>query len=142
MPGHRLGVATSGFGGTQESAAAGHFATRPDSLPPPTGHPQSQQWVELGGNTFAGLLPIDPVAPILSSIAGDTPRRRADLLVFKVTIEDNAVRIGIVPVEVKHHGQPQLPSPLPGDTDPELRRAREQLKDAATLVRALAALNG
>lgn len=125
-------------GGTQESAAAGHFyATR--ALLPPAGHMQPQGWVTLGNDTFAGLLPIDPVAPILSGIAGESPRRRADLLVFKVRIESQAVRIGIVPVEIKHHGQPQAPSPLPPDNDPELKRAREQLRDAATLVRALAA---
>lgn len=125
-------------GGTQESAAAGHFyATR--VLLPPAGHAQSQGWVALGSDTFAGLLPIDPVAPILFGIAGTSPRRRADLLVFKVKIEGDAVRIGIVPVEVKHHGQPQAPTLLPADNDPELRRAREQLQDAATLVRALAA---
>jgi hypothetical protein len=124
-------------GGTQESAAAGHFyATR--VLLPPAGHPQPQRWVALGNDTFAGLLPIDPVAPILFGIAGESPRRRADLLVFKVKIEGDAVRIGIVPIEVKHHGQPQLPAPLPADNDPELRRAREQLRDAATLVRAMA----
>lgn len=125
-------------GGTQESAAAGHFyATR--TLLPPAGHIQPQGWVTLGNDTFAGLLPIDPVAPILFGIAGESPRRRADLLVFKAKIESDAVRIGIVPVEVKHHGQPQAPTPLPADNDPELRRAREQLRDAATLVRALAA---
>ena len=124
-------------GGTQESAAAGHFyATR--TLLPPAGHIQPQGWVTLSNDTFAGLLPIDPVAPILFGIAGESPRRRADLLVFKVKIEGDAVRIGIVPVEVKHHGQPQAPAPLPSDNDPELRRAREQLRDAATLVRALA----
>ncbi|WP_456780007.1 hypothetical protein [Bradyrhizobium sp. USDA 3315] len=124
-------------GGTQESAAAGHFyATR--ALLPPAGHPQPQQWVTLGANTFAGLLPIDPVAPILASIAGEQPKRRADLLVFKVTVEDGAVRIGIVPIEVKHHGRPAQPEPIPPDSDPELRRAREQLKDAAALVRAMA----
>jgi hypothetical protein len=124
-------------GGTQESAAAGHFyATK--TLLPPAGHIQPQGWVTLGNDTFAGLLPIDPVAPILFGIAGESPRRRADLLVFKVKIEGDAVRIGIVPVEVKHHGQPQAPAPLPADNDPELRRAREQVRDATTLVRALA----
>ena len=123
-------------GGTQESAAAGHFyATR--VLLPPTGHAQPQRWVTLGNNTFAGLLPIDPVAAILSGIAGESPRRRADLLVFKVAIEGNAVRVNVVPIEVKHHGQPQSPSPLPAENDPELRRAREQLKDASKLVKAL-----
>lgn len=125
-------------GGTQESAAAGHFyAIR--TLLPPAGHMRPQGWVTLGNDTFAGLLPIDPVAPILFGIAGKTPRRRADLLVFKVRIEGDAVRIGIAPVEVKHHGQPQSPTPLPADNDAELRRAREQLRDAAALVRALAA---
>ncbi|WP_203070547.1 ATP-binding protein [Falsiroseomonas ponticola] len=124
-------------GGTQESATAGHFyATR--ILLPPAGHAQPQGWVTLNSNTFAGLLPIDPVAPILLGIAGESPRRRADLLVFKVSLEADAVRIGIVPVEVKHHGQPQAPTPLPADNDPELRRAREQLRDAAGLVGALA----
>ncbi len=57
-------------GGTQESAAAGHFyATQ--VLLPPAGHPQPQRWVALGNDTFAGLLPIDPVAPILFGIAGE-----------------------------------------------------------------------
>jgi hypothetical protein len=125
-------------GGTQESAAAGYFyATR--VLLPPAEHPQPQRWVSLGDDTFAGILPIDPVEPVLLGIAGGPSRRRADLLVFKVKIESAAVRIGIVPIEVKHHGQPQSPTPLPADNDPELRRAREQLRDAATLVRALAA---
>jgi DNA helicase HerA-like ATPase len=125
-------------GGTQESAAAGHFyATR--GLLPPAGHPQPQRWVTLASNTFAGLLPIDPVAPILSAIAGVSPRRRADLLVFKASVEGDAVRVGIVPVEIKHHGQPQMPSRLPADNDPELKRAREQLKDATELIQALAA---
>lgn len=125
-------------GGTQESAAAGHFyATR--LLFPLAGHSHPQRWAVLENNTFVGLLPIDPVAPILSAIAGESLRRRADLLVFKVTIEGSGVRVGIVPIEVKHHGQPQQPSPLPADNDPELRRAREQLIDAAKLVQALAA---
>jgi hypothetical protein len=125
-------------GGTQESAAAGHFyATR--VLLPPAGHAQPQGWVALGNETFAGVLPIDPIAPILFGIAGESPRRRADLLAFSVKIEDDGVRVGIVPIEVKHHGQPQSPTPLPADNDPELRRAREQLRDAAALVRALAA---
>lgn len=124
-------------GGTQESAAAGHFyATR--ALLPPAGHPQPQRWVSLGQNTFAGLLPIDPVAPLLASIAGEQHKRRADLLAFKVSIEAGAVRIGIVPIEVKHHGRPGQPEPIPPESDPELRRAREQLKDAAALVRSLA----
>lgn len=124
-------------GGTQESAAAGHFyATR--ALLPPAGHPQPQRWVTLGENTFAGLLPIDPVEPLLASIAGEQYKRRADLLVFKVSIEAGAVRIGIVPIEVKHHGRPGQPEPIPPESDPELRRAREQLKDAAALVKSLA----
>jgi len=123
-------------GGTQESAAAGYFyATR--VLLPPTGHAQPQRWVTLGDNTFAGLLPIDPVAGILSAVAGEFPQRRADLLVFKVAIEDDAVRVNVVPIEVKHHGQPQSPSPLPAENDPELGRAREQLRDTSRLVQAL-----
>ena len=125
-------------GGTQESAAAGHFyATR--LLLPPEGHAQPQSWVTLANNTFAGLLPIDPVSEILCAIAGESPSRRADLLVFKVMIEGDAVRLNILPIEVKHHGQPQSPSPLPADNDPELRRAREQLKEASKLVRAMSA---
>ena len=125
-------------GGTQESAAAGHFyATR--VLLPPGGHAHPQRWVTLGNNTFAGLLPIDPVVAVLSAIAGESPRRRADLLVFRVTIEGDAARVNIAPIEVKHHGQPQSPSPLPTDNDPELRRAREQLKEASKLVQALSA---
>ena len=125
-------------GGTQESAAAGHFyATR--LLFPPAGHSHPQRWAVLENDTFVGLLPIDPVAPILSAIAGEPLRRRADLLVFKVTIEGSGVRVGIVPIEVKHHGQPQQPSLLPADNDRELRRAREQLVDAAKLVQGLGA---
>lgn len=125
-------------GGTQESAAAGHFyATR--LLFPPPGHSQPQHWVAVSSSTFVGLLPIDPVVPILSAIAGKPLRRRADLLAFKVAIEGDAVRIGIIPIEVKHHGQPQQPSQLPAENDPELKRAREQLKDAAKLVQALSA---
>ena len=125
-------------GGTQESAAAGHFyATR--LLLPPEGHAQPQSWFTPANNTFAGLLPIDPVSEILCAIAGESPNRRADLLVFKVMIEGDAVRVKILPIEVKHHGQPQSPSPLPADTDRELKRAREQLKEASKLVRALSA---
>jgi hypothetical protein len=124
-------------GGSQESAAAGHFyATR--LILPPAAHPQPQEWVSLGSNVLAGILPIDPVAPILYGIADEVPRRRADLLVFKVTIEGDAVRVGIILVEIKHHGQPQMPSPLPGENDPELKCAREQLKDATALIRAVA----
>ena len=123
-------------GGTQESAAAGHFyATR--VLLPPKGHAQPQNWITLDNNTFAGILPIDPVAPILFAVAGESPRRRADLLVFKVKIEGNAVRVNMVPIEVKHHGQPQSPSALPSESDRELKRARDQLKEASRLVKAL-----
>ena len=125
-------------GGTQESAAAGYFyATR--ILLPPGGHAHPQRWVTVANNTYAGLLPIDPVIGILSAIARESPRRRADLLVFKVTIEGHAARVNVAPIEVKHHGQPQSPSPLPTDNHPELRRAREQLKEASKLVQALSA---
>lgn len=128
-------------GGTQESAAAGHFYATRLLLPSP-GHRQPQEWANLGQHLFAGLLPIDPVMPLLCSIAGETPRRRADLILLKVELEKDGVRVGMVPVEVKHHGQPQLPRPLPADNDAELRRAREQLRDASSLARMLASALG
>ena len=128
-------------GGTQESAAAGYFyATR--LLLPPEGHARPQSWVTLTDKTFAGLLPIDPVSEILCAIAGESPNRRADLLVFRLMIEDDGVRVSILPVEVKHHGQPQSPSPLPADNDRELRRAREQLKEASKLIETLSTVLG
>ena len=125
-------------GGTQESATAGYFyATR--VLLPPGGHAHPQRWIGAANNTYAGLLPIDPVIGILSAVAGESPRRRADLLVFKVTIEGHGARVNVAPIEVKHHGQPRSPTPLPTGRDPELRRAREQLKEASNLVQALSA---
>ena len=38
---------------------------------------------------------------------------------------------------MKHHGQPHSPSPLPADNDQELKRARDQLKEASKLVGAI-----
>ena len=123
-------------GGTQESAAAGHFyATRGLASPhgarstTTLGHPGKQHFCRTSSNRSSGSNLVwhcrrVPSAPGRSScLQGGDRRQRGSC--------------HVVPIEVKHHGQPQSPSPLPAENDPELRRAREQLKDASKLVKAL-----
>jgi len=113
-------------GGTQESAALGFFYALRLLLPPPE-HPLQAEWNQQDndGQIFS-VLPLDPIKPILEEMASDRMRRCADLLAVKIT-KDSIPRVCFVPIEVKHHGREGEPEQWPGENDPELKRAREQL---------------
>jgi|GEM_PF-2148539 len=120
-------------GSTQESAAAGFFYAiqllRPSAVTTPFA-PENRPLIY-------GVLPLDPVEPMLQGLAGRPLGRRADMLTLAVSRgEDRVLRLCIVPVEVKHHGLPISPGPLqPPTNDKELKRARDQLKQTAELLR-------
>lgn len=120
--------------GTQESAAAGFFyATQLLSTNKGDGPfhslPQGQRPL------VYGVLPLDPVEPILQGLAGRRLERRADMLALALSRgTDGALRLCIVPVEVKHHGMPSQPEAIPDPTKSELKRAREQLTDTVALL--------
>jgi DNA helicase HerA-like ATPase len=124
-------------GGAQESAAAGFFyALR--LLLPPIGHALPAKWMSPDNKAvISGLIPLDPIEPILEELAGEGLRRRADLLAVRITQEE-VTRICLVPIEVKHHGQETDPEPLPNNSNSELKRAREQLFETVDLIEKIA----
>lgn len=68
-------------GGSHESAAAGFFyALR--LIMPPLGHALPSDWPLKDG--WLGILPIDPIEPILSAAAGQPLAKRCDLLAVRV----------------------------------------------------------
>jgi hypothetical protein len=118
----------SAHGGTQESAAAGHFyavqllapegGTNPFSRLPPTQQP-----------TAYGIIPLDPVEAILQGLIGRRLKERADLLAVATSWDrDGRLRICIVPAEIKHYGMPAQPKDLPSPSDQELKHPRKQLE--------------
>jgi hypothetical protein len=128
-------AALNAQGGTQESAAAGFFyATQllstnkgngPFHALPPEGRP-----------LVYGILPLDPVEPILQGLAGRALERRADMLALAISRgADGTLRLCLAPAEVKHHGMPSTPEEIPVPSNAELRRAREQLTQTVTLLR-------
>jgi hypothetical protein len=133
---HGVGLAAlTAEGGTQESAAAGFFyAVR--LLMPIAGPGFSSRLAPSGAQPIVGVLPLDPAEPILRGLAGRRLERRADLLAIAMRLESSGVlRLCFVPIEVKHHGMPSHPEPMPTATDAELKRARQQLAQTAALVR-------
>ena len=127
-------AALNAQGGTQESAAAGFFyATQLLSTNKGDGPFHS---LPVGQRPLVyGVLPLDPVEPILQGLAGRRLERRADMLALALSRgNDGALRLCLVPVEVKHHGMPSQPEAIPDPTKSELKRAREQLTDTVALL--------
>ncbi|MBW3599061.1 MAG: hypothetical protein KY475_17550 [Planctomycetes bacterium] len=127
-------AALNAQGGTQESAAAGFFyATQLLSSDKSSGpfdglHQDHRPLVY-------GVLPLDPVEPILQGLAGRRLERRADMLAIAISRSPSGtLRLCLVPVEVKHHGMPSDPEQIPLPSNRELRRAREQLSDTVELL--------
>lgn len=120
-------------GGTQESAAAGYFyAIR--SLLPPNSHSLSANWVlNAGQDAVCSILPIDPIQNIIEDLAGDSFKRRADFFLVIIEKDERKTNVCLIPVEVKYHGSESNPEQLPGDSNEELKRAREQLAQTMEL---------
>lgn len=130
-------AALSAEAGTQESAAAGFFYALQLFLPPANSSLAAGPSLP---DTMLGLIPVDPVESILQGMAGRKLDRRADLLAIGISLSDTgSVRLCFVPVEVKHHGMPSQPEPIPSPTDSELDRARKQLSQTADLLKEIAA---
>lgn len=122
-------------GGTQESAASGFFYALRLLLPTPN-RGLAAGWISSGSsNAIHGVVPVDPIEPILEGLVGENLKHRADLLVVRITREaSGGTHVCFVPVEVKHHGSQAKPEPFPDDRDSELKRARQQLEDTADLI--------
>ena len=138
--GHRgIGLAAlSAQGGTQESAAAGFFYAAQLLSPPnatsPLGAPNL-------GDRYLGIIPIDAVEPILKGLAAPDGKmgKRADILGVAVSEpRQGTLRLCFVPIEIKHHGMPREPAPIPAQNDTEYKRAREQLTATSKLLRIIA----
>lgn len=127
------------IGGSQESAAAGFFYAMRLLLPPKESPLQPSWTGEGSARAVHCLLPVDPVYSVLAELAGNSSSgQRADLLAIRIAEEsDDFTRVCIVPVEIKHHGNPQNPEALLPDTDPELKRAREQLGQMSVMIEAI-----
>jgi hypothetical protein len=133
---HGVGLAAlTAEGGTQESAAAGFFyAVR--LLLPIAGGQFSARLSTGEGVSVLGVLPVDPLEPMLQGIAGKKLERRSDLFAISMGMSAaGELKLCFVPIEVKHHGMPAHPEPIPRATDRELKRAREQLAQTASLVK-------
>jgi hypothetical protein len=127
-------AALNAHGGTQESAAAGFFYALQLFLPP-SNQPAPQ--ISSTGEVL-GLLPVDPLESILEALAGREFARRADLLAITLRWSPSeGLQLCFVPVEVKHHGMPAEPEPIPNADDSELTRARQQLVQTAQVIGAI-----
>ncbi len=123
-------AALNAHGGTQESAAAGFYYAMRVFLPVSSSQPPFTLT-----NDLVGLMPIDPVEPILEALAGKKLERRADLLAIAFRmLPEGGLRLCFVPIEVKHHGMPSQPESIPDSNDLELKRARQQLVQTAQLI--------
>lgn len=132
--GHRgIGLAAlNAHAGTQESAAAGYFYAMQLFLPPGA---TNSALAGVSDDTILGVIPIDPIEPILEGLVGRKLKQRADLLAIAISrTSDGRVKLCFVPVEVKHHGMPSNPEPIPLASNPELKRARQQLAETAILI--------
>lgn len=128
----------SAEGGTQESAAAGYFYAI-QLLLPASGHASFVSLPPEQRPAFYGVLPVDPIEPILQGLAGKKLDRRADLAAIAASWQnDGTLFLCVLPVEIKHHGMPAQPEELPSPTHSELKRAREQLRDTAKLFQGIA----
>lgn len=132
--GHRgIGLAAlNAHAGTQESAAAGFFYAMQLFLPPAgTG----SAFTGSADNAILGVIPIDPIEAILQGLVGRKLKYRADFLAVVISrTNDGRLKLCFVPVEVKHHGMPSNPEPIPLATDRELQHARQQLAETAILI--------
>lgn len=138
--GHRgIGLAAlSAQGGTQESAAAGFFYAVQLLLPPNATSPLCAPNL---GNRYLGVIPIDAIEPILEGLAAPDGKmgKRADILGVAVSEpRQGTLRLCFVPIEIKHHGMPGEPAPIPAQNDTEYKRAREQLVATSKLLRIIA----
>jgi hypothetical protein len=124
---------------TQESAAAGFFyATQllsSNKTPGPfDGLPPNIRPL------VYGVLPLDPIEPILQGLAGRPLKRRADMLALAVSQDANGTfQLCLVPAEIKHHGSPLLPGVVPPANHKDLLHAREQLSDTVALIQEIVA---
>jgi hypothetical protein len=136
--GHRgIGLAAlNADAGTQESAAAGFFYAMQFFLPPKNLAGSAPSPGKHGA--ILGVIPVDPIESILEGLAGRKLDRRADLLAVAISLlEEGAVQLCFVPAEVKHHGMPSNPEPIPEPKHTELKRAREQLVQTAELLKVI-----
>ncbi len=138
-------AALSAQGATQESAAAGFFyalqllsSNKVEN--PFCALPAAQRPL------IYGVLPFDPVEPILQGLAGRRLDLRADILALAVSRGDDGVlRLCLVPGEVKHYGMPSKPAKLPNPANPKQyetegwQHARDQLTQAVGLLREIIA---
>lgn len=125
-----IGLATlSAQGGTQASAAAGFYYAMKMLAASATEGEQSP-------GRFRGLLPLDPVYELVSAAAGGPAAgRRADFVLVDVEVPDGQSPIvKMMPVEVKHRGRPDRPSPFPDRDSGSLEDARDQLLQTADLL--------
>jgi hypothetical protein len=130
-------AALNARGNTHESAAAGFFYAIQLLSSNKFGTPFDA--LASGQKPIVyGILPLDPVEPVLRGMADRDLERRADLLVLALSRDDDGeLRLWLVPAEIKHHGLPSNPEPMPIATNKELERAREQLTDTVKLLRGI-----
>lgn len=128
--------------GTNETAALGFFSAL-RLLAPPSDVSNEPVWqsniscAQNGSLSFA-ILPIDPLTSFIEALAGDSFLQRADLLFISICHSQDATSFCIFPVEVKYHGSPSNPSTFPVGSDPELGRARNQLRETKRIIEMIA----
>lgn len=131
-------AALSAHAGTGESAAAGFFYALQLLMPVSGQNP-------LTGRATATLpvlavVPIDPLVGLLEALAFRPLTKRGDILAVGISTEsEGSIKLCFVPVEVKHHGMPSDPAPLPPASDRELTRARQQLAETSKVLSEIAA---
>lgn len=121
-----VGLATLyAAGDAHENAAAGFYDALqlllPANVTTPAAWIRPAPWIQT-------IVPIDPLAELLGALGGKKFQRRADLLAVGCVRDGIGTHVCLTPIEVKHHGTPANPAPRPPDSDPELKRARDQLK--------------
>jgi hypothetical protein len=121
-------------GDTHENAAAGFYDAL--QLLVPANVQTVAAWIR-PAPWIQTIVPIDPLTELLGAIAGKKFQRRADLLAASCIRNDQGTHICLTPIEVKHHGTPADPESRPENTDPELKRAREQLKQTEEILEAI-----
>jgi hypothetical protein len=121
-------------GDTHENAAAGFYDALqllvPANVQTAAGWIRPTPWIQ-------SIVPIDPLTELLAAIAGRKFQRRADLLAIGCIRNEEGTHICLTAIEVKHHGTPANPEPRPGSSDPELKRARDQLKQTDEILQAI-----
>lgn len=130
-------AALNAHAGTGESAAAGFFYALQLLMPPSGLNPLTAAATNM--LPLLGVVPVDPLVGLLQGLASRPVARRADILSIGISkTPDGYLKLCFVPVEVKHHGMPSDPAPLPPASDQELARARQQLAETSKLLSEIA----